>query len=336
MRVVADYAPVKGKRSLCYLTKCGQVIERGHLRIKEEYPYAVDGTEAQHRYHIECYPFSIPMAKLEGLDKLKEEDKRKVISKTDQSGSTHTTTVSANETADSENEEGAEKTKEKDNGEYGEGEKEEEEEEKDGEEDKEGEEKGDKEGEEKGEEKGEEEKKKGGGKGPVGKYRNGSKVMAKFQGNIARNIWFSAKVISTRLSALKLPEYHVIYLEDTAKDVKEWVPERFVGPPLSDENPPLSAITAGILALGWRRKPGAANSLGWWYSVKILRFLADVPGAYVHWADFPFPDSILETGQLHLIQPKVEVKTNDVSPQKGTKRPVENEDDVVTKKEKLT
>lgn len=41
----------------------------------------MDGGEPIHRYHIACYPFALDVSKIEGYDKLNEEDKQKVISR---------------------------------------------------------------------------------------------------------------------------------------------------------------------------------------------------------------------------------------------------------------
>lgn len=308
LSVVVDYAPAKGKRSPCHLSSCEIAIERGQLRIKEEYSQPIDGGEAIHRYHLECYPFPVVISKLDGFHKLKEEDQKKVISKFGNS-----------EPEDDQSEEN---------------DKEESEEEEEVE-----------------EEEQEEEAQAESGKGsqkvektsPVSssdaksaaKYRNGSKIMAKVQGNVARNIWFPAKVISSRISALGTPEYHVLYLEDNVEGTKEWVPDRFVAPPILEDEPPPSTFTEGMIALGWRRKPG--STIGWWYSVKVLRFLRDVPGAFVHWSDFPFPDSILEATKMHLIQPQEAAKPAEVPQQKGVKRQMtEGDDESLPKKEKHT
>jgi len=82
---------------------------------------------------------------------------------------------------------------------------------------------------------------------PTPTYRNGTAVMAKVQGKISKNLWFNAKVISSRPTALGPFEYHVIYTDEAMKDTKEWVPERFLTLPINTDTPqPPSSLVSGI------------------------------------------------------------------------------------------
>jgi len=174
---------------------------------------------------------------------------------------------------------------------------------------------------------------------PTPTYRNGAIVMAKVQGKVSKNIWFTAKVVSSRQTALGPFEYHVAYTDEVVKDAKEWVPERFVTTPINTEAlPPPSSLVQGTLALGWRKKPGA--QAGWWHSVKVLRYLNDVPGAFVQWMDFPFPDSILESGKVYpILKETPTANANEKEkekPQTGIKRQLSEPDaESTSKKEKV-
>jgi len=166
-----------------------------------------------------------------------------------------------------------------------------------------------------------------------GGFRVGSIIMAKVHANVSKNIWFPAKILNTRVSAVGLKEYHVHYQDENLKDLKEWVAEKFIASPINtNEPPPPASFLIGSMALGWRKKPG--SPIGWYYSVKVIRYLSDVPGAYVHWMDFPFPDSILESGKVFPIV----TETKSPEPQQvGVKRQLsEGESDVNPKKEKVS
>jgi hypothetical protein len=122
--------------------------------------------------------------------------------------------------------------------------------------------------------------------------------MAKVQSNnVGKNVWFAAKILKFRPSTTfsDTLDVNICYDDDGQK---EWVPQNCVAPLITDDSPSpaIEQFKAGTQALGYRRKPG--SNTGWWYSVKVLRYLPDVPGAFVQWRNFPFPDSILEVGQI--------------------------------------
>jgi len=93
----------------------------------------------------------------------------------------------------------------------------------------------------------------------------------------------------------------------------------------------IDPISVGTLALGFRKKPSSVTSSGasggWWYSVKVLKYLPDVPGVFVQWLDFPFPDSILEAGQIQVIDPTMLTQEKS-SDGRGKKRPLDDREEM--------